>query len=64
MEKRYAKMLTVKEVSELLRIEEPATRRLLRRENLGFKLGRKVLVPEEDLTEWIDKRNRKLRGQR
>lgn len=57
------KMLTVKEVAEILRLKEVPTRRLLRRENLGLRTGRNLLIPEKDLIDWINKRNRYLRGQ-
>ena len=58
------KMLTVKEISEILRMKEIPTRRLLLRENLGVKIGKRLLVPEKDLIDWINARNRYLKGQR
>ena len=51
------KLLTTEEVAEILRYEnKKSAERLIRREHLGFKVGKRWLVPEQKLREWLDKK--------
>ena len=46
--------LTVDEIAEVLRIERITASRIVRKEKLGFKVGKKVLVKREDFQVWLE----------
>ena len=51
------KLLTVKDVAEILRIKEKTVREMLRNEKLkGFKIENSWRVKKEDLEKYIDEK--------
>ena len=56
-------LLTVREVSEMLRTPEATLRywRHMGRGPAGFKIGRRVLFKEEDVTAWLLEQSRTAR---
>ena len=49
--------LTVDEIAEILRVERITASRIVRKEKLGFKIGKKVLVKRDEFQKWLDKKS-------
>ena len=50
--------LTVDEIAEILRVERITASRIVRKEKLGFKVGKKVLIKRKDLQVWLDEKSK------
>ena len=53
MEKNNLDLLTTREVAEILKCHVEVARRLICKEKLGFKVGKRHLVPRHELEEFI-----------
>jgi excisionase family DNA binding protein len=60
MEKLYPAVLTVKQLSEYLNVGINVAYELSHRKNFPtLRLGRKILIPREQLNEWINNQTSK-----
>jgi len=49
------KMLTVRDLMEILGLKKNAVINLLHREKLGMKIGKKLYIPESEFKEFVEK---------
>lgn len=51
--------LTTKEIAEILRMKYDPASRLIKREKLGHKIGKRVLVEREDFEKYLERTKQK-----